>query len=174
MNPTVRFAFICIAIFWGVVINGSAMSTNWPPTDYSEVRAYIYNLEGRHGGIVKNGALNKTIENKKGILLSQSQVAKVSQFLKGPLKPDPLQNIAECIMEPRHALVFFDSNRKPVAFIDVCFECWGFTTSAKLSDGIPDPIDLDGLRTFFIDLKLPVFQKPEDYVKFKKKYFADR
>ena len=150
------------------------MSTNWPPTGYSEVRAYIYNFEGSNGGIFKNGTLNKTIENKKGILLNQSQVAKVSQFLKGPLKPDPLQNMAECILEPRHALVFFDSDHKSVGFIDVCFECWGFMTSAKISDRRPDPIDLVGLRTLFKELKLPVFQKREDYVKFKKKYLTNR
>ena len=52
-----------------------AESTNWPSAAYTEVRAYLYNLEGEGAApILKQGKLNATVWNPEGVALSKTQI----------------------------------------------------------------------------------------------------
>src|SRR5438309_1864127 len=57
------YNLIAVALL-ALTSNAGAESTNWPPSAYAEVRAYLYNLEGEGAApILKQGKLNATVWN---------------------------------------------------------------------------------------------------------------
>lgn len=69
--------FIAMALL-GLTRTLIAASTNWPPVDYVEVRAYLYNLDGDQAApIWEQGKLNASVWNPEGAALNKKQMAKV-------------------------------------------------------------------------------------------------
>jgi len=69
--------------------------------------------------IFKDGKLHETVINREGALLTTNQVNRLLIAVTGE---HPVYDVAACF-NPRHAFVFYDSDRKPVAQIELCFEC---------------------------------------------------
>ena len=129
----------------------------WPATDYAEVRGYIYNLNGDlAASLLVDGKLNKSVHNPEGEVLNESQV---EQLLEAVARPYPDLGEFMCY-EPRHGFVFYDATQKPVAFVEICFDCLGF----QVSPDLPHRINLVRLKQLCQELNLPVFR---DYKKYR-------
>lgn len=59
--------------------------------------------------------------------------------------------IAACYF-PHNAFVFYNAEKKPVAFIEICFDCFG---ERILPKGAARRVDLPALASIFVELKLP-------------------
>jgi hypothetical protein len=155
--------FIAMALL-GLTRSLSAESTNWPRAGYVEVRAYLYNLEGEQAApILAQGKLNASVWNPKGVALNKAQIAKVLEAVVD-YHPTGLVPSANCY-QPRHGLVYYDSNHTPIGFVEICFSCRGSRTSPEY----PGPVDLEDLKKVFLELKIPVFDKDDAYLALKKK-----
>jgi hypothetical protein len=60
---------------------------------------------------------------------------------------------------PHNAFIVYDSEKKPVAFIEVCFEC--LTAVVEPQRGVAPFIDLIELARIFDELKLPMGRYPD-------------
>ena len=140
----------------------SSKRVDWPAIRYGEVRGYIYNLDGQTGvPIVKNGRLDNSVLNSNGARLTASQV---ERLLNAVAQPHPKHPVMRCYF-PRHAFVFYDGASRPVAFLEICFECFGYRTSPPLSHFF----DLKALNQLCRDVGLPILQNARDYQTLKKR-----
>lgn len=134
---------------------------SWPNTSYAEVRAYVYNpnnvlieeMKKTHTvnfSIVQNGKLAPTVVNKAGAVLNPDQVRRLLRAINGK-HPDHIR--ARCF-NPHHAFVFYDSAKRPVASVIVCFEC------SNIEKDPADPTqrseDMDALLELCKELQLPL------------------
>jgi len=162
-NKSLRLLLISIA---GLSLSATAMSTNWPPAGYKEVRAYIFNLDGHSGArILETNQLSDTVVNREGVRLGKLDIERLLQAAV-VLKPIAVARSLRCYV-PRHAFVFYDDDKKPVGFVEICFECSRHRTSA--SDPLIWEFDLKALRKLFTDLKISVFEKGDDYLLWRQK-----
>jgi hypothetical protein len=100
---------------------GEVAPAPWPGTPFATVKAYAWPLT-HHGTVVgANGKLGKGAINPKGALLSESQTARL---LKAQSRRDSDRPRARCYV-PHNAFVFYSDKGKPVASIEVCFDCLG-------------------------------------------------
>ena len=162
--------FICFVLAGLIVAAPSlaAGSTNWPPAGYTEIRAYLYNLDGVEGApIFENGKLSRSVVSSNGVVLGKRERERLLHAVTGSHRS---YGIAKCY-DPRHAFVFYDAAQKPVGFIEICFECAQYQTSARRTLGA---LDLVALRRLFQELELPVFDNSKDYLALKKKPQAAR
>lgn len=124
---------------------------DWPAVSYSEVRGYVYNLDGNYGiPIVQDGILDQSVVGRRGVKLSTSQV---EHLLDAVVRPHSSPAFAAACYEPRHAFVFYDDHHQPVAHIEICFSCIGFRTLPMLSHSV----GFAELGKLCKDLSLPVF-----------------
>ncbi len=157
VKKSVRVAFIFVALIVVAVLAANwlrfKMARRWRPTwpnvSYTEVRGYSYNPKGemsRH--ILTNDKLDDTVLNGEGTLLSQSQVERlvtaVSDYDTSMIESGSCFN-------PRHAFIFYGADSKPVAWVEVCFECTSFTCDPSPSG----PCDIPALAAICYELKLP-------------------
>ena len=140
-----------------------AESTNWPPAAYAEVRAYLYNLEGEGAApILKQGKLNATVWNPEGVALSNAQIATVQRSVADNHPGIP--RIPASCYQPRHAFIYYDTEHKPVGFLEICFSCWRYRASPELPRGM----DFETLEKVFLELKIPVLDTDKAYLSLKK------
>jgi hypothetical protein len=124
-------------------------ATPWPTVSFSEVRAYSYNVTGNGPQpIIKDGKLNATVINTDGAPLATNQVSRLLAAITGEHTPHLL---AFCY-NPRHAFVFYDSDKKPVAQVEICFECLQY---GKRQEGMALHFDWCVLADLCRELKLP-------------------
>src|SRR5690349_17352581 len=75
----------------------------WPPQSYTEVRAFLYNLDSADAlPCVDNGKLSPTVTDPNGVRLTDAQVARLISAVTGS---HPDHDIAGCYV-PHHAYVF--------------------------------------------------------------------
>ena len=125
---------------------------DWPGVKYAEVRAYAWFDRKDHKEedvILKDMSLKQGVINPDGALLSEEQVKVLLKAVTGVHKDHP---IAGCY-EPHNAFIFYNSEKKPVAFVEVCFGCLGQRISPE---GAAKRIDLPALAGIFGELKLPM------------------
>jgi len=127
---------------------GATVFADWPRAEYTEIRAYAYNLDGRsrQHSILVAGKLHPTVVNPDGVLLTKAQEAKLIAAINGK---HPTHPVASCFI-PRHAFIFYH-HRKVVASVDICFEC---LVSDSTPAGISQPNDLPALDELCDELKL--------------------
>ena len=153
--------FIAMALL-GLTRTLNAASTNWPPTGYVEVRAYLYNLDGEQAApILQQGKLNASVWNPEGVALNKKQMAKVQKAVADHY-PAALTPSADCY-QPRHAFIYYDSKHQPIGAVEICFSCWNYRTSWTL----PGPVDLKKLKKIFLELKIPVLDNDDAYLALK-------
>ncbi len=131
------------AVLFSAVARGGA----WPGVEYAEVRGYAFNFGGGPASIIVDGKLNATVLNKEGALLTKAQLKRLIAALT---EKHPSHPVALCF-NPRHAFVFYDQSGKPVASVNVCFECLAATASPE---GTVQPYDLAALADLSAELKL--------------------
>lgn len=149
-RPTLPVLLVLLAFVALVsVVPAAPEKMDSPFPDCDRAVAYAFNLKGDAlRSIVVEGALNDSVTDKHSVVLDQKQLAELAELVTGEHKAVPS---ADCYY-PRHGVVFF-KGKKPIAYLEVCFEC-----AAKKSDikGLARTWDLKGLRTFFENLKLPL------------------
>ena len=138
----------------GSPIPGTSATSEWPHVPYSEVRAYAWKpndklqeeefMVNRTDLSVAPGAVNP-----KGTVLSPEQVA---QLIKAVTRSDIKYEQYKCY-DPHNAFVFYNADKQPVAFVEICFDCLGQVQEPARE---PRQIDLPALATIFYDLKLPI------------------
>jgi hypothetical protein len=88
--------------------------------------------------------------NKSGTLLSAKQT---ERLIRAITKKPPETLILTNCFDPHHAFVFYDANRKAVAWVQVCFHC-GNIQAHPTAPGESHP-DIKGLLKLSKQLKLP-------------------
>jgi hypothetical protein len=136
-------------VLTALLLATAAPAPSWPAAPYVEVRAYAYNLRGDSAPPIMNGAgvLHRSVVNRKGARLSANQVLRLLAAITGEHPDHPR---AACFY-PRHAFVYYDAETKPVAWLEVCFECLG---GESHPDGLRGPFDMPALAELTAELRL--------------------
>jgi hypothetical protein len=134
----------------------NAQKASWVNFDYQQVRVYFTRTPflGYKSAIVAEGKLIDSVWDKEGVKLSPEQVQRLDKILQ---QPDRDVAVADCF-NPRHGIVFWDKNNKPVAHISVCFECNLLKATPELYK-----YDLTDIKQLFLELGMPVFEDPTKY-----------
>jgi hypothetical protein len=128
---------------------------SWPGISFFEVRAYSYNAEGYgRPPIIKDAKLHPSVINTNGALLSINQVKDLLAAVTGD---HPGHAAAGCF-KPRHAFVFYDSDKKAIAQLEICFECLHYRARPE---GTAMFFDLAALADLCRELKLPNSPNPD-------------
>jgi hypothetical protein len=134
-------------------------AASWPGRSYVEVRGYTYNSKSGLAAkdsnspsqdIIRKGKLSSTVTNKAGALLSPAQVERLIQAITG----EHAKHFSARCFKPHHAFVFYDTAGKPVAWVEVCFECQNLEMSPH--DPGHSYEDMDALYDLCEELKLPL------------------
>ena len=117
-----------------------------------EVCAYAYNprVGETDPSILRDGKLSSTVVNKKGVVLTAEQSKRLVSSVTG--KHPATEAYAACF-DPHHAFVFYDAAWKPVAWVEVCFECGNAEAELSQRGQICDVPVLEQLAR---ELKLPL------------------
>jgi hypothetical protein len=145
-----HFAAVGLLVFAA----SGATAQDWPGIPYTEVRAFAYNKRGFPDlPIVKDGQLSRTVLNKHGVVLTAEQTRRLIAGVTG-YHPRPESEIM--CFDPRHAFVFYNVAKKPVAWVELCFDC-----SRALAEPYVDGqvYDVPALEKLASDLKLPLIPK---------------
>ena len=127
-----------------------------------EVRAYSYGAKaGSRDAIIEDGKLNPSVINTNGALLATNQVKRLLAAVTG----DHPQHYAAGCFNPRHAFVFYDSDKKPIAQLEICFECLHYRANPE---GTAVFVDWLALADLCRELKLPNSPNPEFSERFKR------
>jgi hypothetical protein len=122
---------------------------NWVNFKYDHATAYFSNKPLAEEEFIKGGKLNKALTDTIGVILSSRKIQELNQILITP-DPEKLYPIMDCFI-PRHGVVFWDKDQKPVAWISVCFECRQIIAQPEITK-----YDLTGLKLFFEECGFPV------------------
>ena len=132
-------------------------SSEWPGVAYLEVRAYYSStpfFDVMYGGIPDH------VDDKDGVLLSIDQEQRLIAAVSAKLKP---YEVFGC-WYPRHAFVFYDPLGKPVAEVNICFECM------VVEGGPSDAPDIGGLAELVSDLGLPLGKEVVEAERYQKAF----
>ena len=154
--PFALLAAVFICVFF-------SRNRAWPPKGYTEVRAFLYNLDsGDSKPCITNGCLDASITDTNGVRLTETQV---SRFLTAVTGKHPQHGVAGCYV-PHHAYVFYDQKHRIVGWAELCFGCLNYRTS---SPNAPVFFDVFALQDLTLELGLPVLKKDEEYLTLKPK-----
>lgn len=163
-------------IFFLLLLSPASAGTGWPGVPYVQAKVYLYNLKGALFGKhspVKDLKPDPTMV-MPGKVLTPEQLVELQKFLKGDLALLQ-EGLAGCYI-PHHAIVFYDAQNTPVAWMSVCFMCTGI----RLYHPVPRPAKvvynkkteadayrkIEVLKKIVTGAGLPVFDRPEEYNKF--------
>ena len=153
--PLLATALVCYG-WWSA-------SRAWPPKHYTEVRAFLYNLDSHDSvACVTRGHLDTSMTDTNGVRLSAAQV---SRFLSAVTGKHPEHGVAGCYV-PHHAYVFYDQKHRIVGWVELCFGCLNYRAS---SPNAPSVFDIVALEELTRELGLPVLKKEADYETLKPK-----
>ncbi|HJX27067.1 MAG TPA: hypothetical protein VJ885_04085 [Thermoanaerobaculia bacterium] len=128
--------------------------SSWPNTPYLEVRAYYSDFPAL-SDLTYRG-IPGVVKDKDGVLLTREQERRLISAVTTSGKPsEPFG-----CWYPRHAFLYYDPFGKPVAEVNVCFDCRG------VMGGPTDHPDIDALARLVTDLGLPLGpDKPLEWLK---------
>ena len=96
--------------------------SKWPDAKFTHVIGFLYNNPYEPGsGLIQNGRLLSDLLEKHKSTQTQLSGEQVSRLVTAAFFSDSKHPHSACY-EPHHIFVFFDAE-KPVAAIEVCFEC---------------------------------------------------
>ena len=122
----------------------------WPGVKFSEIRAYAWpDDKGASAVILKGMTLMPGAINADGALLTEEQTKVLIKAVTGKRPEYP---VAMCHI-PHNAFVFYDADKKPVAFVEICFACSNHRIFPK---GSADYVDLVAIASIFDAHKLPM------------------
>lgn len=145
--PWMRFAVLAVVLLSRAVFAADA----WPALPYAEVRAYAWRVDPGKGGrvILLGMKVREDVINEEGAVLSRDQVKRLQAAVTGD---HPEHGLLRCYT-PRNAFVFYDTGKKPVAYVEICFDCVGSAMEPKTSAKWKD---FPALAKIFVELKLPI------------------
>jgi hypothetical protein len=110
---------------------------SWPGIEFAEARAYAWPAKLAPEQVVqKDKTLLPGVINPEGALLSGSQVKRLQAAVTGGHRP---YGIARCHI-PRHAVVFYDKEKKPVdIFAEAKLPLGNFADAAAFKASISFP-----------------------------------
>ena len=139
-----------LAVAFGLLFGFTSYTLGaWPGVPFEEVRAFAWKLDRNEETVIGPGIVVAPRPlNPKGTLLSKAQIASLiaAQARRRTERPQ-----AGCYV-PHNAFVFYDAHKKPVAFLEICFDCLGSRLSPEDANCDPDFIALAQLCS---ELKLP-------------------
>jgi len=100
------------------------------------------------------------LDDKDGVLLSVDQARRLIAAVSAKLNP---YDVLAC-WYPRHAFVFYDPLGKPVAEVNICFECM------VVEGGPSDAPDIGALAELVSDLGLPLGKEVVEAEKYQKAF----
>ncbi|KAB2941743.1 MAG: hypothetical protein K8F92_10275 [Hyphomicrobium sp.] len=96
--------------------------SEWPFVPWSYAKAYTFNFFPQYAQpevVTKNGIWSKYIRSEQLVMRAQAIAAgELVAAIQGSFED------SKCML-PRHALVYFDRDDRPIASVNVCFECEG-------------------------------------------------
>ncbi|WP_265594494.1 hypothetical protein [Haloferula sp. BvORR071] len=144
--------FIVLALL--LLSRGAFAAEEWTGLPFAEVRAYAWPADTNGRQVILPGIkLREDVLNKEGALLNDDQIKRLQAAVTGKHTQHALMRC----YSPHNAFVFYDSAKKPVAFVEICFDCLGTATQPKSS---AEWKDFPGLAKIFFELKLPVGHWP--------------
>jgi hypothetical protein len=147
-----RSSFLAVALL--VFGASGATAQDWPGLPYAEVRAFAYNKTGFPDRlIIENGRLSGTVLNRHGVVLTAEQGRRLIAAVTG-YRPRP-ETETMCF-DPRHAFVFYSAAKKPIAWVELCFDCSRALAEPSVDGQVYDILALEKLAS---DLKLPLIPK---------------
>lgn len=123
----------------------------WPGVEYAEVRAFVWEptkTPANEALILDDFTFIAGVINKEGSPLTAEQVQRLFQAQSRRYAE---RRVAGCY-RPHNAFVFYDAQKKPVAFLEICFDCLGARSRPRDKEADPDFV---ALATIFEELKLP-------------------
>jgi hypothetical protein len=121
--------FLSIVLLLGIASPAFSQKKKlaWPNVEYTYVKAYTFNFQSPkngvdHGILSRDGKMAKSVvgepykitnEKAQQIIETVTENADNTKML--------IVGLSKCFL-PRHAVVFYNGD-KPVAYIDMCFEC---------------------------------------------------
>jgi len=134
----------------------------WPGVQYAEVRAFAWDASVSPEELIRaDMSFADGVINKDGTRLSDAQV---KRLLRAEAHPLAVPRTPGCY-NPHNAFVFYNARKKPVAFLEICFDCTISRTYPEDPDGDPD---LVALAILCEELKLP-FGRCKTIEEFRKK-----
>lgn len=121
----------------------------WPGVGFAEARAYAWSAKLAPGKLVlKDKTLLPGMIDPEGVTLSEAQVKRLQAAVTGKHRH---YQIARCHI-PRHAVVFYDKDKKPVAFLEICLDC----KSHRAEPAVAEYLDPGAIADLVAELKLPL------------------
>lgn len=132
-----------------------ARGRRYPGVRFSTVRAFAYNRMGFNDFeylLAPDGTLGPTVV-WPGTTLNEEQVERLIALARQESFP---KMYVGCFF-PRHAFVFYDAHERPVAKLEVCFECLGVRAEPWTHDfdGILRGEKNEGFRALCRELNFP-------------------
>jgi hypothetical protein len=168
-----KWFFLLIFFPFSLHVFGGGM--RWPGVPYTGVRGYIYNLHGMlhgHHSPVKDGQLDTSVV-LPGIELKGNNLMRYQKWLVQDLSLLQ-EGLSKCYI-PHHAVVFFDADQKPVAWMSACLLCTGvqfYHPKRPLGKVVYNEksekkaiAQADTLAAIFRAVGLPVLGSMEDYAR---------
>jgi hypothetical protein len=153
---------ILIVLLVITISSALAAPKKWPDVPYTNVVAYCYDYTQDARGFsisFPDGSLHKGVIKATTIRLSDAQTKSLLKILNDDVEHE--RGEVECY-DPHHAFVFYDSNWKIVASIDICFLCENHSAVPK---GVPELFDLQAMEDFCRQIGLPVHAESKQYTK---------
>lgn len=151
----------------------------WPNVEYKSAKVFLYNIDLEkeslfdwfiyENGVYANSKLGEGFDASEKFLdeLHASLARGVNELRMG---------LSKCYM-PRHGIIYYDENYKPVASFSLCFECdkISFWSTNELphadwenphNDWDRAEKQIEKIESIFKKYKFPVFDRPEGYKSF--------
>lgn len=142
----------------------AAQDFSWSKPKYAYAKAYLYNLAANSSDhIIQNGKLHASVADTNGIRLDSAQCAKAINVMQGRSKEQ--DDVASCFI-PHHSIVFYNEKNIPVAWISICFSCGQKRAVPEMKKNADK--GLADLKKIIEETKLPVFNHPDEYIKYGK------
>lgn len=121
----------------------------WPGVPYAEVRAFAWDGKLQTEQLIRHDfTFVDGVINKEGAVLNADQT---KRLLTAQARRYKARSHAKCYI-PHNAFVFYNAEKKPVAFLEICFDCLG--EHSNPADDKSDP-DFMALGKICEELKLP-------------------
>jgi hypothetical protein len=127
----------------------------WPQVAFNEARAYAWPNDFTTEAVILPGMrLKPGVINPDGAALSPEQIKRLAAATNGK---HPEHAVAGCHI-PHNAVVFYDAQKKPVAFLEICFTCLSYRGEPN---GLAERVALLSIASIFAELKLPMGEYPD-------------
>lgn len=91
--------------------------------------------------------------NPEGAVLSKEQVRRVLKAQARRPQPSSISMTKGCIYDPHNAILFYDDHHRPVAALEICFNCLAYREKPEDPHSDLDKVEVAAV---FVELGLPI------------------